>query len=87
MALPEWALVVLVAYPLAQIPLVVVLARRLKLEGARPAVVTPTMAYWTEEEPDPRLPQPANAEPGRCGRCGAPNDPAYTFCSGCLARI
>lgn len=86
MAWPDWALLVLVAYPLAQIPLVVVLARRLKLEGARPAV-TPAMAYWTGADPDSRLPPEAADRLGRCGRCGADNDPAFTFCGGCLARL
>lgn len=86
MAGPDWALLVLVVYPLAQIPLVVVLARRLKLEGGGPTV-TPTMAYWTQTEPDARLQSPVSDRPGRCGRCGTDNDPAFTFCGGCLARL
>lgn len=86
MGLPPWALVVLVVYPLAQIPLVLVLARRLKLEGAGP-MVTPTRAYWTGESPDERFPHLAEPEPGRCGRCGTANDPGYTFCGGCLSRL
>lgn len=83
---PDWGVVVLVVYPLAQVPLILLLARRLKLDGSGP-VVTPSMAYWTAEEPDPQFPAASVTLPGRCRRCGVDNDPAFTFCAGCLARL
>ena len=83
---PDWALVALIVYPLLQIPLVLYLARWFELDGDAP-VVTPTMAYWTGQRPDGPFRHERDHRPGRCRRCGADNDPGYTFCGNCVARL
>lgn len=83
---PDWALVVLVAYPLVQIPLVFYLARWFELDGDAP-INTPTRAYWTGGVADELYDQQAATRSGRCRRCGAENDPRYTFCQACVAQL
>ena len=86
MAVPDWALVLLVIYPLVQIPLVLYLARWFELDGDAP-IVTPTRAYWngqTAAEPNAEW---RRTRPGLCRRCGAENDPGFTFCENCVARL
>lgn len=85
MAGVDWALVLLVGYPLVQVPLVFYLGRRFKLDGDAP--VTPTMAYWTGEEPTVGRADWREPEPGQCRHCGGHNDPDYPFCGHCLARL
>lgn len=83
---PDWALVVLVVYPLVQIPLVFYLARRFELDGDAP-IVTPARAHWTGHAADEADARTGGARPGRCRRCGTENDPAFTYCGNCLATL
>lgn len=86
MALPDWALVLLVGYPLVQIPLVLYLARWFELDGDAP-IVTPTRAYWNGQTGAEQRVEAPVARPGVCRRCGTENDPAFTFCENCVARL
>lgn len=83
---PDWALVVLVVYPLVQIPLVLYLARWFELDGDAP-VPTPTRAYWTGRAADERYGAAVEAPPGKCRRCGAENDPGFSFCRACVTPL
>lgn len=83
---PDWALVVLVVYPLVQIPLVFYLARWFELDGDAP-VVTPTRAYWTGRVADDRFDRSGTGRPGRCPHCGATNDPTFSYCGSCVAPL
>ena len=83
MAVPYWAIALLVVYPLVQVPLVFYLGRRFELDGDGP-LPTPTRAFWTGEASAGAT---ATHEPGRCRRCGTANEPTYTFCGSCLARL
>lgn len=84
MGLPGWALLALIGVPLAQIPLVLFLSRWFELDGEAPAPV-PGQGVWTEDGGSRGT---ANARPaGQCRHCGARNDPTYTFCRGCIARL
>ena len=85
MAVPAWALLLLVAIPLVQVPLVFYLGRRFELDGDAP-LPTPTRALWTDGA-SVRAERVAAYQPGDCRRCGTANDPAYTFCGECLARL
>lgn len=83
---PDWALVVLVAYPLVQIPLVFYLARWFELDGNAP-VLTPTRAYWTGQVAGEGHAGPTATRPGRCRQCGAENDPTFTYCGNCASAL
>lgn len=83
---PDWALFVLVAYPLVQIPLVLYMARWFELDGDAP-IHTSTRAYWTGQVGGEGFERPATDRPGRCRRCGAENDPAFSFCRNCVASL
>jgi hypothetical protein len=100
---PDWALVLLVVYPLVQIPLVLYLSRWFELDGDAP-IVTPTRALWTGQVPEEQGPagdeeprgagerlerhvRPVDDRPGRCRRCGAENDPAFSYCGSCVAPL
>ena len=83
---PDWALVLLVVYPLVQIPLVLYLARWFELDGDAP-IVTPTRAYWNGTATGERHAGAEVARPGRCRRCGTVNDPSYSFCRRCVASL
>lgn len=85
MAGVDWALVVLVGYPLVQVPLVFYLGRQFTLDGDTP--VTATMAYWTGEEATVGRGDWGSPDPGRCRHCGGYNEPDYTFCGQCAARL
>lgn len=83
---PDWALVVLVVYPLVQIPLVLYLARWFELDGDAP-IVTPTRALWTGQVADERFVREGSDRPGRCRHCGTVNDPAFAYCGNCVAPL
>ena len=83
---PDWALLVLVVYPLVQIPLVLYLARWFELDGEAP-IVTPTRAYWTGQAASEPYAQHSAPAPGRCRRCGTENDPSFTYCENCVAPL
>lgn len=85
MGLPGWALVALIGVPLAQIPLVLFLSRWFELDGESPAP-TPGSAYWTEDSGGSRPTVPAHSR-GVCRRCGALNDPTFTYCGDCVTRL
>lgn len=82
----DWALAVLVAYPLVQIPLVLYLARWFELDGDAP-IATPGRAVWTGQVVDEPYDRTGPTRPGCCRRCGAENDPGFTFCGECVARL
>ena len=83
---PDWALLVLVVYPLVQIPLVLYLARWFELDGDAP-IATPTRAYWTGQDVDERYTAGQDTAPGRCRHCGTENDPTYTYCENCVSPL
>lgn len=83
---PDWALVVLVGYPLVQIPLVLYMARWFELDGDAP-IVTPARAYWTGQVAEESRSRTDAPGPGRCRLCGAENDPAFAYCGRCVAPL
>lgn len=86
MGLPTWALLLLVVYPLLQIPLVLYLARWFELDGDAP-VPTPARTYWTGAGADESRAPSVTTPAGLCGRCGTENDPAFVYCRSCVAPL
>lgn len=82
----NWALVALVGFPLIQIPLVLYLSRWFELDGDG-QVLTQARVSWSRQGGEPDGPSRGVARPGQCRRCGTENDPSYTFCRGCVARL
>lgn len=83
MAGSPWALAALIVYPAIQIPLVLYLARWFEIDRDAP-IPTPTRTYWDGEADRAH---PLSGWAGACPRCGSENDPAYTFCRSCVARL
>ena len=81
----DWAVVLLVVYPLIQVPLVFYLGRRFELDGDPP--VTQAMSYWPGQPSTVGTAAQQPPRPGRCRYCGADNDPSYRFCGTCVARL
>lgn len=81
---PRWGLAVLVGVCLVQLPAMVWLARRVELGEEGP---------WRTGAPGVGTPagHSVAVEPGAattpCPRCGTTNEPAYTYCRDCLARL
>lgn len=69
-------LAILVLFPLLQVPAVLYLGR-----------------YFEVEDPEPRMPEfradrpETNGRDGTCRRCGASNDPEFTFCRRCVEPL
>lgn len=51
-------------------------------EGTGPPLLAHGIAVYAHE--DGTVP---SSEPGRCRDCGTDNDPDYTYCRTCLARL
>lgn len=83
-----WAVLLLVVYPLVQLPVVVYLSRYVELgEGESPAG-SPRGYAFAEENDGPLEPVAAAVGPGvTCGRCGAANDADFRYCRNCLTRL
>jgi len=82
MAVPGWGLVVLVVYPLLQIPLALLVSRYFSRDDDDAGSPPPQEEYpLSIERPD--------APPGltACVRCGTHNEDAYNYCQHCLARL
>jgi hypothetical protein len=81
MAVPEWGLLVLVVYPLLQIPLALLLARYVRRDDDRTEPPPPEEYPLAVDRP--------SAPPGltACPRCGAHNDDEFAYCQHCLSRL
>jgi len=86
MAGPSWALLALVGIPLLQIPLVLYLSRWFELDGDG-VIQTQARVYWSRQAGEVDGGPLLEDRPGHCRRCGADNDPTYTFCGSCVARL
>lgn len=91
-----WGLIILVLFPLLQIPILIYVTRRLDEEDPDDDALTPvTNHYWI----DPSDPQPMSSfdsdttQSGTdsstitCPQCGTENDPLYTYCRNCVRRL
>lgn len=90
---PALGLLVLVVYPLLQIPVVLYLSRYVELRDGESAP-HPAEGYALHADRDDGGGHPAHPEaplpPDRgtvCGRCGAANGPEYRYCRDCVARL
>ncbi|WP_330632659.1 DUF7577 domain-containing protein [Halocatena halophila] len=90
-----WGLVILVLFPLLQIPVLLYLARNMEPEEREESDQPPTPAtsYWINPgDPQPfvdadREQSPSDSSVVRCPDCGTDNDPLYTFCRNCVTRL
>lgn len=77
-------LLVLVVYPLLQIPVVVYLARYVEL-GEGDSAPDPTAGYAVHREQSVREPPPGFG--AVCRRCGTANGSEFRYCRECVARL
>jgi len=98
----DWGLVALVVFPLLQLPLVLYLSRYVEL-GEEDSLDHAVEFRDSDPDPDrnprdtpnesPQLrtvdPRSRSSAPSRiaCSACGVENDPAFTFCRSCVARL
>lgn len=96
-----WGLLLLVVFPLLQIPLIVYLSRRVETDEKLPPVWG--RGYAFDPRPgtdidDPDRPPATATPPTRvtisgaratliCRRCGVENDSLFTYCRGCVERL
>lgn len=91
-----WGIVVLVVFPLLQFPVIVYLSRRVETDEE----LLPSWEYKYPFDSDstlpsatgePFAPSPAGASSPpstlACPRCGIENDPVFTYCRDCVARL
>lgn len=77
MAALVWLLVVLVGYPLLQIPALLYLASRYDFDSEAPPHPA-TRGYATYRD---------RTQPGTCSECGTANDPSFAYCGNCAAPL
>ena len=82
MATPDWGLLVLVVYPLLQIPLALAAARYVG-RGEDDAADPPAPEEYPLTVERPSAPEGMVA----CTRCGTHNDESFRYCEHCLARL
>jgi len=75
-----WGLIVLVVYPLLQVPLALLVSRYFANDGGDDP---------PPEEEYPLTIERSEAPPGMavCIRCGTQNDEVYSYCQHCLSRL
>jgi ribosomal protein L40E len=87
-----WGLVVLVVFPLLQMPVILYIARHVESDDEESS--QPARTYWNGPEYS-RSVQPFDTESSEgtdsstvvCPRCGTENDPDFTYCRNCIAKI
>lgn len=96
-----WGLVVLVVFPLLQVPLIVYLSRCVETDEELPPIWGRGYAFDPHPDfdtDDPNRSPATTAHPSAvtesaaravlaCRRCGADNDPLYTYCRDCAGRL
>ena len=89
---PGIDLLVLVLYPVLQMPAVAYLARYFELDGGvLPG--PPTGGYWLDPDGsnDAAATTDDDGPPSSraivCGRCGEPNGREYVYCRACVSRL
>lgn len=81
---PAWAFVLLVVYPVLQLPLIWVIVRRFDLrndDGPGDPV-----GYSLVDSGGGRTSQ-YEWDAGRCAHCGVRNDPIADYCTNCLSGL
>lgn len=87
-----WGFVVLVVFPLLQMPVIIYIARHVESDDEESSQSAPK--YWTGPEYSPSV-QSFDAESSEqtdstmivCPRCDTENDPDFTYCRNCIAKL
>ena len=92
-----WGLLVLVVFPLLQMPVIIYIARH--IESDDDEVANPALKYWTDSEGsdseynrsvrsfDTESSDETDSSTVTCPRCGTENDPDFTYCRNCITKL
>lgn len=88
----SWALVVLIVFPLLQVPAVLYLGKFCKLDEGETPGRPPAREYWRPSEGDPEgTPGTGATEPAvpttTCPTCGTENAAGFSYCGECAASL
>lgn len=87
-----WGLVVLVVFPLLQMPVIIYIARHIESDEEESS--QPTRKYRTGPEYsrsiqsfDAELSEQTDSSTVVCPRCGTENDTDFTYCRNCVTKL
>lgn len=87
----EWGLVVLICYPLLQLPVIVYLSRYVEMNGEElprsPTYATGSIDGGGELDSDARPSRSPASHAVSCSYCGTENDHGFTYCRNCVTNL
>jgi hypothetical protein len=97
MGMLVWGLLILVVFPLLQMPVIIYIARHVEVNDdglLHPAGKSSTTAERIDSEYnrsirsfDTESSEEADSSTITCPRCGTENDPDFTYCRNCITKL